>query len=95
MAITDGRTDGRIDGQKNYKPPQDISLSIEMNQCAAQGYLDCLYQNPKLTKIPCFRHSGMSGESIERQASCETMVREHSRLGVKRLTCSDAAAALR
>ena len=40
-----------------------------MNQGAAQGHLDCLYQNPKLTKIPCFQHSGMSRESIERQAS--------------------------
>ena len=81
VAITDGQTDRRTDGRtdkkgvgnrakkKMNKPPQDISLSIEMNQGAAQGHLDCLYQNPKLTKIPCFRHSGMSGESIERQAS--------------------------
>ena len=28
---TDGRTDRRTDRQKNNKPPQDISLSIEMN----------------------------------------------------------------
>ena len=46
-----------------------ISGIFRIYQGAAQGHLDCLYQNPKLTKIPCFRLSGMSGESIERQAS--------------------------
>ena len=34
-------------------------------------------------------------KNVSINITCETMVREHSKLGVKRLTCSDAAAALR
>ena len=65
-----------------HAPPAKFRESIDLGPCPTSRIVSATLEELK---------HDFKGTDYH----CETMVREHSKLGVKRLTCSDAAAAFK